>query len=56
MLVGIFLAPTVATEVTSALGNFTGSSAAVWPLVTLMWVIVVVAIGVGLIRESLRSE
>ena len=55
MLVGIFLAPTVAREVTVATGNFSGASAALWPLVTMMFVIVVVGIGIGLIYRAIKG-
>ena len=55
ILVGIFLAPTVATEVTNAVGNFSGAAASLWPILTLLWVIVCVGIGIGMIRKAVSG-
>lgn len=55
ILVGIFLAPTVANEVTAAQGNFTGAAGAMWPLVTLMFVISIIGVGIGIVYNALKG-
>lgn len=55
ILIAIFLAPTIASQVTLAVGNFSGAAAALWPLITLLFVVVVICIGVTLVYNSLKG-
>jgi len=57
LVIGLALTPTVANSVAAATGgNVTGAAASVLPLVTLVWIIVVLVLGVGMIKVALSHK